>query len=510
MSTYDNGRPPIPGSEGYGSQQVPQQPTVQRTAARAASQPTVPSMPQPGADATYGQGAQGDPSFMAPPSTGGQGGKKPAHTARNVVLGVLGGVVGGLLIVFALNAFGLMGSKGFGSIQTKDGATGQTINITADTENMSVAKAAAAKALPSVVVVNVTSQTGSGLGSGVVYGTDGNIITNYHVIEGATSVSVTIDGKSFDATVVGSDPSSDLAVLHVDLGDTKVTPMEIGDSDKLVAGDWVMSVGSPFGLDQSVSAGIVSSLARNQMMQSTAGYTLYTNLIQTDAAINPGNSGGALVDAEGKLVGICTLFPSDTASFAGIGFAIPGNYAVDVADKIIAGETVTHAYIGVSMQTVNAQNATANNLSVNQGAYVAEVAEGSPAAAAGLQKGDIITAVNGKSITSADGMILDVRTHQVGETISVTFMRGKEEKTVDVTLGSDERLQEQQKQQSERQNTLGDAPNSYGYGGNGGTGNGYGGNGSGSQDVLEQIYEYLYNNRGGSYDTGDSVTGEAA
>jgi putative serine protease PepD len=269
-------------------------------------------------------------------------------------------------------------------------------------------------------------------------------------------------------------------------------------------------VGSPFGLDQSVSAGIVSSLARNQMMQSTAGYTLYTNLIQTDAAINPGNSGGALVDAEGKLVGICTLFSSDTESFAGIGFAIPGNYAVDVADKIIAGETVTHAYIGVSMQTVNAQNATANNLSVNQGAYVAEVAEGSPAAAAGLQKGDIITAVNGKSITSADGMILDVRTHQVGETISVTFMRGKEEKTVDVTLGSDERLQEQQKQQSERQNTLGDAPNSYGYGGNGGTGNGYGGNGSGSQDVLEQIYEYLYNNRGGSYDTSDSVTGEAA
>ncbi|MBP3884481.1 MAG: trypsin-like peptidase domain-containing protein [Olsenella sp.] len=500
MSTYDNGRPPVPGSGDRETQQIPPQPTVQQTASREASQPTTQRMPQHGADGAYGQG---EPGFAAPPTAGdaGKNGKKPNHTVRNVLFGVLGGAVGGLLIVLAVNAFGLMGSKT--AITTKDGATGQTINITADTENLTVAKAAAAKALPSVVVVNVTTQAGSGLGSGVVYGTDGNIITNYHVIEGATSVSVTIDGKSFDATVVGSDPSSDLAVLHVNLGDTKVTPMEIGDSDKLVAGDWVMSVGSPFGLDQSVSAGIVSSLARNQMMQSTAGYTLYTNLIQTDAAINPGNSGGALVDAEGKLVGICTLFSSDTESFAGIGFAIPGNYAVDVANKIIAGETVTHAYIGVSMQTVNAQNAMANNLSVNQGAYVAEVTQDSPAAAAGIQKGDIITAVNGKAITSADGMILDVRSHQVGETISVTLMRGKEEKTVDVTLGSDEKLQEQLKQQSQRQNTLGDTPNSYGYGGNGG-------NGGGSQDVLNQIYERLYNNRGGSYDTSDSVAGEAA
>ena len=120
-----------------------------------------------------------------------------------------------------------------------------------------------------------------------------------------------------------------------------------------------MTIGSPFGLDQSVSAGIVSSLARNQLMKSTAGETIYANLIQVDAAINPGNSGGALVNKEGKLVGICTLFSSDTESFAGIGFAIPGNYAVSIAKKIIAKEPVTHAYIGLTMQTVNAQNSAA-------------------------------------------------------------------------------------------------------------------------------------------------------
>ena len=216
-----------------------------------------------------------------------------------------------------------------------------------------------------------------------------------------------------------------------------MTPIEVSNSDKLVVGDWVMSVGSPFGLDQSVSAGIVSSLARNQTMQSSSGETIYTNLIQTDAAINPGNSGGALVNSKGQLVGICTLFSSDTESFAGIGFAIPGNYATKIADTIIAGKTVTHAYIGLTMQTVNAQNATANGLSVKQGAYVADVTSGSPADKAGIKKGDIIVAVDGDEITSADGMILAVRSHDIGDTVKVTFMRGDSKKTVEVTLGDD-------------------------------------------------------------------------
>ena len=216
-----------------------------------------------------------------------------------------------------------------------------------------------------------------------------------------------------------------------------------------------MAIGSPFGNEQSVSTGIVSALYRSTAMQSSNGTTIYANMIQTDAAINPGNSGGALVNDEGQLVGICTLYSSDTESFAGIGYAIPSDYATEIADKIIAGEDVTHAYIGLTMQTVNAQNAFRNNLAVNQGAYVVEVAEGGPAAAAGIQVGDVITKIGDTDVTSADTAILAVRSHSEGETVPVTVMRGSEEMTFDVTLGSDEALQEQQEQQNQTVNVNG-------------------------------------------------------
>lgn len=401
-----------------------------------------------------GPGAQGAPTGpqqqLSSPRGGTDGRSGPAgqrHSGlRTAIIGIIAGLVGAAALVFALRASGMIG--GTQVIRTTESAAGQTVNITASSEDATIAQAVAAKDLASVVSITVTTQKGRGLGSGVVLDSDGNIITNYHVIDGAQSISVSIDGTSYDATVVGSDSSSDIAVLHVDLKGKQVTPMEVGDSDSLVVGDWVMTIGSPFGLDQSVSAGIVSSLARNQLMKSTAGETIYANLIQVDAAINPGNSGGALVNKEGKLVGICTLFSSDTESFAGIGFAIPGNYAVSIAKKIIAKEPVTHAYIGLTMQTVNAQNSAANKLSVNQGAYVISVTEGSPAAAAGIEKGDIITGVDGNAITSADGMILAVRSHNIGDTVTVKFMRGSEEKTASVTLGSDEELQKEQAQRN--------------------------------------------------------------
>ena len=288
--------------------------------------------------------------------------------------------------------------------------------------------------------------------------------------------------------------SSDLAVIKAELNGDAVTPIEVGDSDALVVGDWVATIGSPFGLEQSISAGIVSSLSRNQLMQSTMGNTIYANLIQTDAAINPGNSGGALVNEEGKLVGISTLFSSDTESFAGIGFAIPGNYAIEVANKIIAGEQVTHAYIGLSMQTVNAQNAQANGLSVNQGAYVAEVSAGSPAEEAGIKKGDIVTKVNDEEIISADGMILAVRGHKIGETVKVTVMRGDEEMTFDVTLGSDEELQRQQEEEYEQRQQQQQQEQGFQdpYGN--------GGDGYGRDFGWEDLIEYFFEDRGGSYD----------
>ena len=348
---------------------------------------------------------------------------------------------------------------------------GQSITIDPSSEDTSLATAVAAKCLPSVVSINVETNDAEGVGSGVVLDTDGNILTNYHVIEGAQTISVSVGGESYDATVVGSDESSDLAVIKINPNGAMLTPIEVGDSSSLQVGDWVMSLGSPFGLEQSVSTGIVSSLYRSTMMQSTSGNTIYTNLIQTDATINPGNSGGALVDDEGKLVGINSLIESYSGSSSGVGFAIPGNYAVEVAQKIINGETVTHAYLGGSFQTVTPQNARENNLSVNQGAYVAEVTSGSPAEQAGIRKGDIITSLDGEEITSSDGLVLAVRSHNVGDKVTVTLMRGSKQMSVDVTLGSDESMQNSEQDESSQGSLLEQYLNQYGYGnGNGNSG----------------------------------------
>ena len=385
--------------------------------------------------------------------------KKPHPGLRSQLFGLLGGVIGAVAVVAVLVVGGFVAMPS-SATSGKTGSTGttsssQTVTVNSgDSTDTTLANAVAQKALPSVVSINVTTSDGEGVGSGVVLDTDGNIVTNYHVIEGAQSISVSTGDASYDATVVGSDESSDLAVIKIDAGDAALTPIEVGDSSTLQVGDWVMSLGSPFGLEQSVSTGIVSSLYRSTMLQNTSGNTIYTNLIQTDATINPGNSGGALVDDEGKLVGINSLIESYSGSSSGVGFAIPGNYAVEVAQKLIAGQTVTHAYIGGSFQTVTANNARSNSLSVNQGAYVAELADDGPAAQAGIQKGDVITALDDEEITSSDALVLAVRSHSVGDTVTVTLMRGSKQMQVQVTLGSDEALQQQQDSDSSSQGSL--------------------------------------------------------
>lgn len=376
-----------------------------------------------------------------------------APVTKAVVAGFLSAFV--LVIAIAAGVLGL--SNILASKAHTTGGQNPSISINAKDTDTSVAKAAAQKALPSVVSIGVQKAQGQAVGSGVMLNTDGNILTNYHVVRGAQAVSVTIAGKTYAASVVGSDPSSDIAVIKADLEGDTVVPIEQGDSSKLQVGDWVMSVGSPYGLSQSVSSGIVSSLARNQALTTRAGTTLYTNLIQTDASINPGNSGGALVNEEGKLVGICTLFSSTSGAFSGVGFAIPSNYALSIANKIIKGEKVTHAYIGLMMQTINTQNAGHYKLPVSAGAYIVDTMPDGPAARAGIQKGDIITAVDGHEITSADDMTLAVRSHEVGQTIKVTVQRGKEKKEFDVTLTSDEKLQKERElyQQQERSKSKG-------------------------------------------------------
>ena len=201
-----------------------------------------------------------------------------------------------------------------------------------------------------------------------------------------------------------------------------------------------MAVGSPFGLEQSVSTGIVSATSRttSALNDSSSGSSaVYTNMIQTDAAINPGNSGGALVDKDGKLIGVNTLIASASGSSSGVGFAIPVDYAMNIAQQIIDGKNPSHAQLGITATTVNSQLAKRYSLPVESGAYVTSVSAGSSAANAGIQEGDIITKLGGVSISSSSDLVLAVRSHNAGDNVEVTFNRNGQENTVSVTLGSD-------------------------------------------------------------------------
>ena len=382
-----------------------------------------------------------------------------------IFITALAGCACGALLVIALIMSGTLDIGGGKNAVTAGASGSSTQKITIDSEDTTLAEAVSAKALPSVVSITATSsgsQNGSlsqsaddsnnsgSVGSGVVLDTEGHILTNNHVVDGYDQYVVTMDdGTTYEAEFVGNDASSDLAVIKLkDADASKLTPIEIGDSSKLNVGEWVMAIGSPFGNEQSVSTGIVSALYRSTAMSSTGGNTIYANMIQTDAAINPGNSGGALVNDNGELVGINSLIESYSGSSSGVGFAIPVNYAKNIADQIIDGKTPVHPYLGATLSSVNALNARTNKLSTDSGAYVASVVEDGPAAKAGIQEGDVITKLGDDEITSADGLIIALRSHEVGEKVEITLMRGKEEKKVTVELGSDEELQNQQQNDS--------------------------------------------------------------
>lgn len=379
------------------------------------------------------------------------------------------------------------GSNGGDSSVITDPSTGET-TVIAPSEDPTLAEAVSSKCLPSVAAITVYAEAsqndfmsqyfgyqyggqddGSGdlvaysQGSGVVLTEDGYIITNNHVVEGGSAYEVMVAGETYQADLVGTDPSSDVAVLKAKDA-SGLTVMELGDSDNLTIGEWVMTLGSPFGLEQSVATGIVSATSRSQIMDAqesmqsggTGEITIYPNMIQTDAAINPGNSGGALVDDEGKLIGINTLITSYSGNYSGVGFAIPVNYAINLAQQIIAGEVPTHAQLGVSLSTVSAQTATRYGLAVDSGAYVAAVTPDSGAAAAGLVPGDIVTAFDGQPVESASDLMLDVRTKNPGDTVTLTVNSGGQEKEVQVTLGDDSASQQaKQEQQSQEQSMNG-------------------------------------------------------
>jgi putative serine protease PepD len=366
------------------------------------------------------------------------------------------GVLMGAAITFVVLSFLVPGltPQTAREVSQSSGSSGASVTITPPQEDASLAEVVAAKALPSVVNIDVYAASGGGysqdfgfdgggenlqaygLGSGVIISNDGYILTNYHVVEGGSEFLVRFDQEThFKASVVGADETSDLAVLKIDA--TDLTPIEIADSGAVKVGEWVMALGSPFGLEKSVSTGIVSALFRSTAMRSQTGFNVYANMIQTDAAINPGNSGGALVNAEGKLIGINTLINSSSGTSAGVGFAIPSNYAMSVAQQIMEGKEVEHAYLGVQLRSVDAGSSPGLGSDLEAGAYISEVLPGTPADEAGLQSGDIITKMDDVSISSADELMISVRGHFVGDKVTLEIQRDGTSKTVDVTLGSD-------------------------------------------------------------------------
>jgi S1-C subfamily serine protease len=279
---------------------------------------------------------------------------------------------------------------------------------------------------------------------------DGHVVTNAHVVEGAESVQVTLgeDGETFDAEVVGTDPSTDIAVIQVDAPADQLHPLTLGDSSSVEVGDPVIAIGNPFGLDRTVTAGIVSALQRE--IDSPNGFVI-RDAIQTDAPINPGNSGGPLLDAAGRVIGVNSQIEASGGNGnVGIGFAVPIDTTREVAQQLIEDGEVQHAYLGVSGTDITPEIADVLNLDRDQGALVQSVVPNSPADEAGVQAGDadatiggqpltaggdVIIAVDGDAVTEMSDVIAAVDSKQPGDELELTLVRGNDERTVTVTLG---------------------------------------------------------------------------
>ncbi|WP_018411834.1 Do family serine endopeptidase [Methyloversatilis thermotolerans] len=269
-----------------------------------------------------------------------------------------------------------------------------------------------------------------GLGSGVIVSEDGVVLTNNHVVEAADEIEVSLyDGGKYSATLIGSDPESDLAVLRVK-APSKLPAASFADSDSLRIGDVVLAIGNPFDVGQTVTMGIVSALGRSQL-----GINTFENFIQTDAAINPGNSGGALIDANGNLVGINTAIYSRSGGSLGIGFAIPVSTARSVMEQIVANGSVTRGWIGVEVQELTPELADSFKYPMTGGALIAGVMRGSPADRGGVRPGDVLLEVNGARVKDASGMLQLIAALVPGQQATLKVYRSGGERSITVGVG---------------------------------------------------------------------------
>ncbi|MEZ5062258.1 MAG: trypsin-like peptidase domain-containing protein [Solirubrobacterales bacterium] len=295
------------------------------------------------------------------------------------------------------------------------------------------------------------SSGGTATGSGILMDDQGHVLTNAHVVDGSSSVTVKFgDGDALDAKVLGIDDSTDVAVLGVDPDQVDANPLELGNSDDVKVGDPAVAIGNPYGLDRTVTTGIISALQRQ--ISAPNGFTI-SDVLQTDAAINPGNSGGPLIDGQGRVIGINSQIAtgSDGSGSTGIGFAVPINTAKQVASQIIDNGQVEHAYLGIEGADLNAQLAQVLNLDVDEGALVQKVTSGGPADNAGLEGGDatvtedgqqvraggdVITAIDGQPVSGMEDLISVINGKDPGDTVTLDVIRDGDKKQIDVDLGN--------------------------------------------------------------------------
>ena len=401
---------------------------------------------------------QGQPAYAAPPPRRRRGaGLAAAVLATSVLAGGAAGVGGAA-------AWQEWGPESTSATTTSSGTASASPVLDAAPAPAATdgsVQAAAEAVLPSVVKINVSGSGGSGSGSGVVLTEDGQILTNHHVVEvaeeGGTITVDFADGSHARAEILGLDPLTDTALIQAQ-DVSGLTPASIGSSSALAVGQDVVAIGSPFGLDATVTSGIVSALDRpvDVGTDSEGNATVYP-AVQTDAAINPGNSGGPLVDLAGRVVGINSSIRTTGSSSPfgqtseggsiGLGFAIPIDEIMPIVEQMAAGEAPTHARLGISVSDVGASSGSGSGSGVPapetdgalvvDGAQVRTVGAGSTAGEAGLQEGDIITGIDDRAITSADSLVATIRSYRPGDEVTVTFERDGEEQTTTLVLDSD-------------------------------------------------------------------------
>lgn len=437
----------------------------------------------------------GQDQGMAQPEDGGNASRGGSSAASHIVTAVVAALVAAALCLgvgyFALT-YGWVSTPTTTSLTNVQSNKSGTGSATAKTGEAADWKTVASEVSGSVVSIQAALSNGTAKGSGAIVSAKGYIVTNNHVISGAQQIQVTLsNGQMYTAQVVGTDTTTDLAVIKLDNPPSDLKAVEFADSDKLAVGEDVMAIGNPLGYDDTATTGIVSALNRPVTVTDDSGSDIVTNAVQIDAAINPGNSGGPTFNAAGQVIGInssiaSTATSSDSAGSIGIGFAIPSNLVKRVANEIIKDGKVRHVALGVTITTgtVEADGVTRAGAKVTAGTSGFAVVSGSPADKAGLKVGDVIVAYDGNAVSSTYSLLGYVRASALNDKVTLTIVRGGKTMDVEVTLDKEESAvngSSSSNSNNNQNNQNGNGQNGNGNG-NSNNGNGNGSNGYGNND----------------------------